>query len=301
MSSSILFCLQLCPIDAEHAVDLARLIAQIADENPPKNPPPWLISYRRDTPLSRVHSIKRELSRSFHIHDVWISASRHHGSGWPAGPNSLWRSTMEYAGQLSQISNIGAQGVLTFEPDCVPLTLDWIDRLQDAYTERGKPILGNFCGGEGAGSPELHVNGNSIFPIQLAKMWPDRVVSPPEVAWDYWHRDFFIENANDTPLIVQYYNKTQLTEAEWDSVKKWDIRPALLHGVKDRSGREWARKKLLKSPDPAPKLTAISRPRTPLPVIQRSFRNQVEPKDEEFVFLSPQEKAMRLACRPHGN
>jgi hypothetical protein len=297
--SSLIFCIQLCPIDADHAVDLARLIAEIATENPPKDPPPWVISYRRDTPLSRVHSIKRELSKSFP--NIWVSASRHHGSGWPAGPNSLWRSTMEYLAELAQVARLQVQGALTFEPDCIPLTTDWIERLQAAYTDRAKPILGNFCGGEGVGSPELHVNGNSIWPVQLARLWPDTLLVPPEIAWDYWNRDFFVKNGDDTPLIIQYYNRSNLTEAEWDGVKKWDVRPAFLHGVKDRSGREWARKKLLKAKPIVAK--PVLHVRQPVPVQGiRSFRTFNQPTTEDPpIFLSPQEKAMRIACRPHGN
>ena len=135
----------------------------------------------------------------------------------------------------------GAEGVLTFEPDCVPMVENWIEVLANEYRSRQKPIVGNvhFIG------TDPHINGNAIWPIALARDWPKLIETPPEVAWDYYHREFIMQQAQDTNLITQYYQRRLLTEEEWQQVQKNGVRPALFHGVKDGTARQLARRYLL--------------------------------------------------------
>src|ERR1700751_2744173 len=114
--SSLLFCLQLSPIDANEALDLARLISDLQLVFPAKCNPSWIVSYRQDTPLSRVHGVEGLLVSAFNKH-VWVVRSRYFGTGWPAGPNAQWRSLMEDVAQMAAKGQTTAKGVLTFEAD----------------------------------------------------------------------------------------------------------------------------------------------------------------------------------------
>lgn len=239
--SSLLFCLQLSPIDCNEALDLARLIADIQKAFPAKCNPSWIVSYRQDTPLSRVHGVEGLLVSAFNK-NVWVMRSRHFATGWPAGPNAQWRSAMEDIAAMAAKGQTSAKGVLTFEADCVPLTRDWIDRLEAEYKNRVRDIVGNF---DQLNTVSLHVNGNSIWPVDLAMRWPQVLDVPTQWAWDYYNRDFFVAHAQDTPLIAQIYRRKVYTLGEWVALRKHDLRPVLLHGIKDGSARRISRQMLL--------------------------------------------------------
>lgn len=240
--SNLLFCLQLSPIDASAAVQLVELITDMEAAHPATCRPNWLVSYRRDTPLIRVHTIERKLCDYYD--NVWLALAKEFASGWPAGSNALWRSTMADVTQLARTREIDCAGVLTFEPDCAPLRTDWIDTLDRAYGERTKPIVGNL---HDAGNAEIqHFNGNAMFPVTASIDWPWILKTPPTDAWDYYHRKFFVENGQDTPFITQIYRQKNLTKDVFDSIEKAGQRPALLHGIKDASGYDLARQAFVK-------------------------------------------------------
>lgn len=255
-----MMCLQVSPVDADAAVDLGRLIVQIDKEHPSQTKPEWMVSYRKDTPRVRVEMIMQGLCDRFPT--VFKAEASHFANGWPAGSNALWRSTMEDVARVSQAGELEASGVLTFEPDCCPLSLDWIDRLVMGYGMRLQPIMGNLHN-IGTDGTAAHINGNAMWPVDLATRWPEVLKTPMEHAWDWYHRAFFLPLAEDTPLIMQLYRRKNLGEAEWKSLKKQGVRPALLHGIKDGSARALARMHLLAA-SPGPR--SIPRPNLPKPV-----------------------------------
>jgi hypothetical protein len=229
---SILFALQICPIDCMAGIELAQLIAEIPT---PEIDYEWLIPYRLDTPVDRVMRMQIALSRKF----PKVSSYRapRFAQGWPAGSNALWISTMEHAALLSERGLTKANGVLTFEPDCVPARRDWMQVLQNAYEQRTQPIVGNIHRSE---IPD-HINGNAIFPIDLLRVFPEIAKTPLTAAWDFHNRELFLRMAEDTPFIMQYYQRRNLTEAEFVDLQKHGERPALLHGVKDHTARALAK------------------------------------------------------------
>jgi hypothetical protein len=229
---SILFCLQVSPVDCMAGLELAQIIAKIPAE---RNDWEWLIAYRQDTPIDRVMRTQIALSKRF----PKVSSYRAHryAQGWPGGPNALWFSTMEHAARLYNQGLTECEGILTFEPDCVPARRDWLEVLEKAYTERKAPIVGNLHKSE----IEDHINGNSIFPIDLLAVYPELTKCPLTTAWDYFHRQLFVSMAEDSPFLTQYYARRNLTKEEFIALRKHDERPALLHGVKDTSARQLAR------------------------------------------------------------
>lgn len=239
--SSLLLCLQLSPIDCNEAVDLAHLIADIQRAFPAKCNPSWIVSYRQDTPIARVYAIEGQLANAFNK-NIWVVRGRHFATGWPAGCNAQWRSVMEDIAQMAAKGQTSAKGVLTFEADCTPLTRDWIDRLEAEYSGRKRDIVGNF---DQLATVNLHVNGNSMWPVDLATRWPNVLEVPIGWAWDYFHRDFFVPLAQDTALIAQIYRRKAYTASEWTNLRKHGLRPVLLHGIKDGSARRLSRQALL--------------------------------------------------------
>jgi hypothetical protein len=231
-SSSVLFCLQVCPLDCIAGVELAQLIADIPV---PENHFQWLISYRQDTPIDRVMRMQIVLSKKFP--NCTSFRAHRYAQGWPAGSNALWFSTMEYAARMRELGQTACEGILTFEADCVPTRSDWLRVLDSAYENRTAPIVGNLHESE----IPAHINGNAIWPIELVKTMPELVKCPMTVAWDFFHREKFLAMAEDSPFIMQFYQRKHLTRDEFVGLSKHGYRPALLHGVKDSTARYLAR------------------------------------------------------------
>lgn len=257
--SNLLLCLQLSPVDAPAAVQLAELIVDIENAHPAACRPSWLICYRKDTPLIRVHEIEMKLCNYYDT--VWLAMAKEYANGWPAGSNAQWRSAMRDVLQLAALGETDCAGVLTFEPDCVPMRTDWIDVLDQAYAERTKPIVGNLH--------EDHINGNAIFPVSAIKDWPQLLETPPSIAWDYFHREKILQEAQDTPFIIQFYRSKQLTEEAFNNLEKAGERPALLHGIKDDSARNFARNAYVKGTRVRREVRARTLPGTELPAKSR--------------------------------
>lgn len=257
--SNLLFCLQLSPVDAPAAVELANLIVDIENAYPATCRPSWIVSYRRDTPLIRVHEIEQKLCNYYD--SVWLAMAKEYANGWPAGSNALWRSTMRDVAGLAQAGDLDCAGVLTFEPDCCPLRTDWIDRLDEAYANRAKPVVGNLH--------VDHINGNACFPVNAVKDWPHLLATPPAIAWDYYHRAFLLEQAEDTPAITQLYRVKHVTKEAFESIEKAGERPALIHGIKDNSARVLARDALVKGTRAPSGRRARPMPGTELPTKSR--------------------------------
>src|SRR5215469_16312913 len=173
---TVLFALQVCPVDCNAGLELAQLIAEMPVLDTGAQ---WLISYRMDTPLDRVMRMQMALSRKFPR--VTSFRAHRYAQGWPAGANALWTSTMQYAAYLKDHGQTQCEGVLTFEADCVPARRDWMVVLDRAYAERKAPIVGNLhC----EGIP-CHINGNSIWPIDLMRIFPELLECPQTAAWDF--------------------------------------------------------------------------------------------------------------------
>jgi hypothetical protein len=230
---NVLFALQVCPIDCMAGLELAQLIAEIPVTDIGVE---WLIAYRADTPVDRVMRTQITLSKKYP--KVQSYRAHRYAQGWPGGPNALWFSTMEYAAQLSARGLTKCEGVLTFEADCVPARRDWLEVLDQAYATRKAPIVGNL---HKSPIPD-HINGNSIFPIDLLALHPELPKTTPlTTAWDFHNRELFLSMAEDSPYLTQYYQRRFLTKQEFIDLRKAGERPALLHGVKDTTARQLAR------------------------------------------------------------
>jgi hypothetical protein len=252
MKSSLLIpCLQVSPIDIDQAIGLANLIAdfelptleyQVGEIPSRVHPGPikrdfWLC-WRRDCDPGKISDIKLLLGQQFSVFDF---IPRNHGEGHPYGPNAMWISAMTESSHRVREGWSDHQAILTFEADCVPLRPDWITCLEREWLARQPAqVVGHIH--------TDHINGNAMFGANVLKDHPEIVSRAYMGSWDYANRELFMKIGRNTDLIFQLYQQPTISEEDFLRIIKNGVRPALLHGIKDLSAQEWARKHLFKLP-----------------------------------------------------
>lgn len=159
------------------------------------------------------------------------------GNEYPKGPN------LTALTHLRGTYSPNVEGVLLIEPDCVPVTKDWMDQLRESWDRAaaaGKLIMGSWHP-INIDHPTLgHINGNLMFSPDLAKRVtiPD---VPDDKPWDtfladvfqpYWCRTGLIKNLNRHRTAT----RDQLTKPECGTRT-----PVLVHGVRDSSAWDLAK------------------------------------------------------------
>lgn len=238
----ISLCLQTCPIDCGSALELVKLICDIERERREETEF-WLI-YRKDTPLPVVKTFNELAKQKFGRFGARIG--RNFDDGHPGGSNALAQSAFMEMEILRREGICKNEAFLLFEPDCIPLTTDWLDRLSAEWLkvrENGKEAFGHWH--QQGDRDTLHMNGNAVFKTSHFERYGHLLMGPATVGWDYFYRTHFVEISQDSNLIFQLYNTYGLSEAQFDGMEKNGVRPALLHGVKDDSARKISRCRLV--------------------------------------------------------
>jgi hypothetical protein len=234
----ILPLLQCCPLDVEAAVELCALIADL--EPGKRLGSEFWVVYRKDTPSDPLRQALKHLQAKFH--QVHFHPAPNFGEGWPHGSNMLWGSAILLAATGKRENWTRCDGVLTFEPDCVPLRHGWLPALEREWVAGGAEALGHV---HQKGEDGEHLNGNAVFATDIATRYPQLMESRPDCGWDYYHRELLRGIARDTALISQQYKVPTTTPDELFSIRKHGQAPALFHGVKDGSARAAVRERLL--------------------------------------------------------
>jgi hypothetical protein len=168
--------------------------------------------------------------------------ARNHAVCLPERSNMLAQSAFLEISILNRSEEVKSDGFLLFEPDTVPMTRDWIDRLSEEWNktkEMGKEAYGHW------GPPELHMNGNAVFGTDFFDRHPQIHIGSGCQGWDYFYREQYIALSRDSNMILSHWNRHGLTQEEWDALTKNGVRPALFHGLKTQHGRDLARANLL--------------------------------------------------------
>ncbi len=136
------------------------------------------------------------------------------------------------------------------EPDCVPLTRDWLDQIQAAYAEcstRKPPKY--FLGGE-VKQPEHRMSGVGVYPCKVAEFTRGLPFLSNNVApWDQVLAQDFAPFVEYTPLIQNVWNwipgdKESVPRfPQISSLSVIDPRAVLFHRCKDGSLIERLREK----------------------------------------------------------
>jgi hypothetical protein len=237
-------------------MELALLICDIQKVQPAPGAEFFLV-YRKDTPLQVPKYFNAIAKPVFDRAEA--RPARNHDVGWPGGSNMLAASAFIEMSLLLREGACKNEAFLLFEPDCIPLTLDWLERLArewETTRQLGKEAFGHWH--QQGALDTLHMNGNAVWRTDFFDQHPTLIIGPATLGWDYWFKDHFIPISCDSPLIFQHYNRHGLTLEEFASIEKNGVRPALFHGVKTDDGRRVARAALLPSSAPPSSQEALT-------------------------------------------
>jgi hypothetical protein len=242
----ISLCLQCWPGDQDAAIELTALIADM--EPVRREETEFFLIYRKDCPLALAHYFTAIAAPKFGRVGAYVA--RNHDEGWAGGCNMLAASAFIEMTLLVRQETCRNTGFLLFEPDCVPLALDWIDQLSaewDRVCFIGKEAFGHWH--QQGDASTLHMNGNAVWRTTFFDEHPTSIIGAATQGWDYFYREKFIEISCDSSLIYQLYNTYGLSLEDFLAIKKNGVRPVFLHGVKDASARHHVRNTLFARPD----------------------------------------------------
>lgn len=224
--------------DAEQAFRLARLLTDIEP------------AHRDDVTIALCGRFDTE--RTPHLVDTWWHClkrfravslrSKREATGHPDGCFGLWAGTMEQLAERWATGQTEACSVFTVEADGVPLSVDWISRLQREHARAlraGKRVTGAFTE---SGGELPHINGSLLAHLSL---WADRPSlhrTPAGQAWDIFHAPALLAEAQATPLIKNVYGARAWSPEALAAMAK---ETAWLSSTKDTSALEWAERTLV--------------------------------------------------------
>lgn len=241
MDGKLLIALQFWKGDCNQAFRLADLLTDLETEH--SNQADFLLVSRFDCPHN-LDLIKR-ISRKFNVHHF---VSRRRGTGWPVGCNELWLATMEWVTCMRAGGKIPRyKAVFTFEADNAPLMRGWINHFSHHWDleyarKQGKLSLMGFLHPMGP-----HINGNCLVSLDPAITTPLLKAANRCPAYQGW--DYYIAGearrlgwAKMPGLLSVWNTKTVNPEDGEHWIKEGFM---WVHGVKDDSLMNFARKKLL--------------------------------------------------------
>lgn len=223
-------------------MELAELICQL--EPARREETEFFLVYRKDCPVTLPKLFNQEVSK--HFGRAQARVARNHDIGWPGGSNMLAGSAFMEMSIMRREGLCQSEAFLIFEPDCVPLTRDWLDRLSAEWEHTkfvGKEAFGHWH--QQGDTSTLHMNGNAVFRTDFYDQHPQWIIGPGLMGWDYWFKDQILTISRDSNLIFQHYGRHGITLEELEAISKNGMRPALFHGVKTQDGRQNARKMLI--------------------------------------------------------
>jgi hypothetical protein len=240
----ISLCLQCCPLDLDQTFELTKLICDI--ESRKRDDTEFFLVYRKDCALWVPKEFEKLVCKHFARYAA--REARNFDVGWPAGSNMLAASAFIEMSILLREGLCRNDGFLLFEPDCVPLCRDWLNRLSaewETVKTSGKEMFGHWHDlGHGGPDTGLHMNGNAVFRTNFFDQHPTWIVGSACQGWDYFFRDKFLPISVDSNLIYQHWNRYGMSFEELSTITKNGVRPVLFHGVKTPDGRQHVRRML---------------------------------------------------------
>lgn len=225
--------------DRVRAEELARFIADI---EPVARPDVKMRFWARYDAEHLGMETFRYVGRKF---DVTWGHSRRKWQGWPAGPNGMVYDIIEDGmGAMLDVGWRDVTGLLLIEPDCVPLSRDWLTQLSGAWDKAladDKWIMGSW---RNSGPECGHINGNCIIRPDLRKKVDIRK-APQELAWDCFAAPYLKNSWEITGLIRNDFSSNDATVEKLRTPEVGFALPVLVHGYKDTSAFDIAKRWLL--------------------------------------------------------
>jgi hypothetical protein len=226
---------------------LARLIADI--EPVKREDVTFVFAHRFDCAFDQPTI--DYVSQKFNVR-TFRSSSR--GTGWPQGPNDLFRDSYQFCIEEMRNGHMKGDGILFMEPDCIPLDMNWINHLIHEWKHCGKQILGCWLMEGDCGV--THINGNCIIHKDF---WRNNreILNPKSGGWDSDCRHIMLPAGAPSRLIWSDYGLGKPGYNDWKgcdwlfATKRFravdnplfgqDIRPVYLHGPKILDGIDCVR------------------------------------------------------------
>jgi len=137
--------------------------------------------------------------------EIIIENCTHVQSGWPLSCNLAFEQVCWLVSMKLK------EPFLWMEPDAIPLTPDWIDKIAAAYASCGKPFMGDFVGINGIMPNGVdHMSGVAVYHWDLHRLAPS-LFNNEFTAWD-------IASAGN---VVPQMARTDLIQHDWIPDKKW--------------------------------------------------------------------------------
>lgn len=230
--------------DRDQAMHLAKLLA---DLEPKHSERADILFVNRFDARPLDGAAIRYVSRKF---NVFQHKSARKETGWPCGCNGLFFGTLEYVYHMMEAAKIPAyKAIFNMGSDVVPMVSDWIDYLHQQWdflpANLRHPV---YCAGALIDGDHPHINGDAflysgdlkflkwlvrdIGGIKIRAGW-DWVLAPNFQSWG-WANIKGVHSLWQTPTMPD------APAAEW--MKNGAV---LIHGVKDNSLLNFARKRLV--------------------------------------------------------
>lgn len=227
---SLALVLQFYDGDQAAALELAKLLADI--EAKPRDDVLLVFARRFDTPMCPEIEAAAEYCRAKFpvVHDF---QSRRVATGRPDGCFGLWAGGLELLWEHYLAGDHACASAFTFEPDGVPMTKNWIWRLQEAHKETQS--LGKRVTGSRTNFLLPHVNGSLIIDLAYYVNTPTLHVCPPGWCWDRFHDRELLNATGPSRIITNQYGMTEISESVFRALAH---EHAWLANSKDKSA--WA-------------------------------------------------------------
>lgn len=159
-------------------------------------------------------------------HSAWHYRSQSPLKGWPAGPNGMFGSTINFL----HLRNAQYETMFWMEPDCVPMRPNWWFELVEAWRNRpiGKIVVGCMHRVDENNEDSTHITGCALYDPMIARRLPFLATSD-RLAWDWQHRRAMCDYGVNTPAIQNRFRCMNATESTLQEPQ------AVTHGFKDES------------------------------------------------------------------
>jgi len=235
--NKLLICIQAWEGDIVQAENLAHVLCDLS----PKRSPYLHADIALITRFDCRPFNKKVLSR---LEEAFEHVYQHVGerreTGWPAGCNALWFSTISWSAGMVRNRKFSYPVLLTTEADACPLVADWDQQLFAEWNKAKKSVVGDWLD---SGSDECgHINGNMMVDSSIFDMDYKLVGCDGNQAWDTVLAPTFKRLGwYDTPLIHSMWKTETLPNSEIEKLTKDGV--VWLHGVKDSSVQDYVAKK----------------------------------------------------------